>query len=90
MTKKLVFGLLKCFAACLGPVCIIYSKELFDEYFEHGAKTPHGVYVVPLDNHGVYRYITEEQNRHFEVLLGLTALWVICLFAVIYFEKFKK
>ena len=88
--KKIAFGLLKCVAACFGPACMFYSEKLFDEYFASGKQTPDEVYLVPINNHGVYRYITEAQDQHFRIFLGLTVVWVLCLFVVIYVTKFRR
>ena len=88
--KKFAVWLLKCVAAFFGPACMLYSEKLFDRYFASGRQTPDEVHFVPLNNHGVYRYITEAQDQHFRIFIGLAVVWVLCLFVVIYVTKFRK
>ena len=88
--KNFIFGLLKLLAACFGPLCMLYSEKLFDKYFTSEKNNSDEIYSVILNNHGSYRYITEAQDQHIKIFLGLAVLWACCLFIAIYIIKFRK
>ena len=88
--RKFLIHFLKFIGALSGPACMLYAAKLFNKYSAEGKKEPDLAYSVLVNNHGAYRYITEAQDRHFHIFLGLAILWIICLFFVIYITKFRK
>ncbi len=88
--QKLLLGGLKFLAACSGPALILYAIELFEEYFSLGKQTPDTIHTVLVNNHGVYRYITESQNQNFRFFLVTGVLLLLVLFAIIIITKIKK
>lgn len=88
--KKLLVGTLKFVAACSGPAFILYGIELFEEYFASGKQSRDDVHTVLVNSHGVYRYITESQDFNFRFFLGIGAIALLVMFAVIFVTKIRK
>lgn len=81
--KKFLIEVFKLVAAASGPACIVYANKLSQEYFALGKQSPDGIHTVLVNNHGVYKYITESQDQHVNYLLGAGALLLPVLFALI-------
>jgi hypothetical protein len=88
--KKILIKSLKFLTAWSGPAFMLYSGILFERHFEFGKETATGTYTVLINNHGVFRYITEEQHLYQRLFLGLAVVWGIGLLILIYITKFRK
>jgi hypothetical protein len=85
--KKRLVGALKFAAACSGPASGLYGIHLFEAYFALGKEFRDEIHTVIINNHGVYRYITEAQNLNFRLFLGLGVLGSLAMFAAIIVTK---
>lgn len=76
--KRRLFVVLKFILACVGPGILLYSISLFDTYHALGANIKDTEHGVPLNNHGVVKYITESQyeNFHFYLIAGVVSVAV--------------
>ena len=89
MQRALVRAL-KLLAACSGPGCILYSIHLFEKYFELGKQSSDESHTVFANNHGVFRYITEAQDKEFRFFLGTGVVLLLGLFASIIVTKIRE
>ena len=80
--KRFLIEISKLAAASAGPASIVYAINLFEEYFALGKQSPDGIYTVLVNNHGVYRYITESQDQHVNYFFGVGAFLLPVLFAL--------
>lgn len=87
--KKLLIGILKLTAASLGPACIVYGISKFEKYHSNGKEISDELFNVAMSNHGVVRYVTEEQNREFYFFLGLGGVISMGMIAVLVLGKMK-
>lgn len=87
--KKLLIGVLKFISASSGPACIVYAVSKFEKYHSEGKKIPDELYSVVMSNHGVVRYITEEQSREFYFFLGLGGVLSLAMIAVVVLKKIE-
>lgn len=85
-----IIGSLKFFAASSGPVCIFYAIKRFEKYHAEGKDIPDKLYNVAMSNHGVSRYITEEQSWNFHFFLGFGVFLSVGLIGVLIFKKIKE
>lgn len=83
-------GFLKLVVASSGTVFGLYAIDRFEHYFEMGTQTPDDTHNVLVNNHGVYKYITESQNHHFHVLFGIGVMLFVVLAAAIIITKTRK
>jgi hypothetical protein len=87
--KAFLIGALKYLAACSGPGCILYAINLFERHFELGKQSQDLVHTVLVNNHGTYRYITEEQNHNFWFFLAVGVILLLAMFASIAIQKVR-
>jgi hypothetical protein len=85
--KKRLVGVLKFAAACFGPASGLYGIHLFEAYFALGKEARDEIYTVLINNHGVYRYITEAQDLNFRFFLGMGVLGSLAMFVAIVATK---
>ncbi|MBV7544642.1 hypothetical protein [Acidovorax sp. sic0104] len=88
--KKISISILKFIAASLGPACIIYAVSIFEKYHSNGKDISDELFNVALINHGVTRYVTEEQNREFYFFLVLGGVVSLGMIAIIFFGGRKQ
>lgn len=67
-----------------GPILVIYHIYLFRRYFSQALREPDSNHTVILNNHGVIKYITEQQDRILDLsLLAAVVMTVVCFVMVI-------
>lgn len=69
--------------ACCGPGLVFFHIHLFRKYFDLGKPVPDETHVIPLNNHGTYKYITELQSQNLDASLGATVVMLFVLFIMI-------
>ena len=67
--KKLLSALVKILLGYSGPALVVFHVFLFKHYFSQGTQTADVTHTAILNNHGVNRYITEQQYRVLDVSL---------------------
>lgn len=88
--RKLLSTLIKFLLGYSGPVFVVIHVFLFKHYFSQGMQTPDVTHTVILNNHGVNRYITEQQDRVLDVSLLTAVIMMIVFFAMIIVKIRKR
>jgi hypothetical protein len=88
--KKFFVELCKTAMACTGPAAVVYHVHLFKQYFDNGATVRGGIYTVPLNNHGIERYITEAQDQTLSLSLAAAVVLLVMFFAMIILRLRRK
>jgi hypothetical protein len=88
--RKLLSALIKFFLGYSGPVLVVFHVFLFKHYFSQGMQTPDLTHTVILNNHGLKRYITEQQDRALDVSLLAAVIMTIVFFAMIIVKIRKR
>jgi hypothetical protein len=85
--KKFLIGLTKLAAACSGPACVLYGINRFEKFFSEGEEAANETHTALINNHGVFRYITESQNQSYHFFLGLGAVLILATAAAIFLTR---
>lgn len=88
--RRLLNALIKFFLGYSGPVLVVFHVLLFRHYFSEGKQTPDLTHTVILNNHGINRYITEQQDRALDFSLLAAVIMMIVFFAMIIVKIRKR
>ena len=88
--KRFLSALIKFVLGYSGPALVVYHVFLFKHYFSQGRHTPDVTHTVILNNHGVNRYITEQQDRALDISLVAAVIMTIVFFAMIILKIRKR
>lgn len=80
---KFFSAITRLFLGYSGPALVVFHIFLFKHYFSQGAETPDAIHTVVLNNHGVNRYITEQQDRILDLSLLAAVIMTIVFFMMI-------
>ena len=81
--KKFLSALIKFLLVYSGPALTVHHVYLFENYFSQGAQAPDLTHTAILNNHGVYRFITEQQDRVLDLSLLVAVIMTIVFFVMI-------
>lgn len=88
--KKLASALIKFLLGYSGPALTVFHVFLFKHYFSQGKQMPDVTHTIILNNHGINRYITEQQDRVLDASLLAAVIMTIVFFAMIILKIRKR
>ena len=88
--RRILSALIKFLLGYSGPVLVVVHVLLFRHYFSQGMQTLDASHTVILNNHGVNRYITEQQDRALDISLLAAVIMMIAFFVTIIVKIRKR
>ena len=88
--NNFLVGLAKFAAASSGPACVLYGIDRFERFFSEGKEVANETHTALINNHGVFRYITESQNQTYRFFLGLGAVLILVTAAAIFVSRRRR
>ncbi|WP_411885856.1 hypothetical protein [Polaromonas sp. YR568] len=88
--KKFLSVLIRFLLSYSGPALVVFHVFLFKHLFSLGMQAPDVIHTVILNNHGVNRYITEQQDRALDLSLIAAVIMMIAFFVMIILKIRKR
>ena len=66
---KLALSVFKFLSGGLGLLLFFYRNSQFSKFAQEGRIAPDALYIVLVNNHGSFSYITEAQSEHLRALV---------------------
>jgi hypothetical protein len=88
--KKFLSVLIEFLLGYSGPALVVFHVFLFKHFFSLGRQAPDVIHTVILNNHGVSRYITEQQDQALDLSLIAAVIMTIVFFVMIILKLRKR